>query len=222
MERIICIIIGYIIGLFQTAYLYGRINHIDIRQHGSGNAGTTNIARTLGKKAGIITYFGDTFKSVVSAVIIHLLFGKTNSNMEFLLVIYGGLGVVLGHNFPFYLKFKGGKGIAATSGVALSLLPYSWIFPVSGFLTFTLGSIFTKYVSMGSLIFVTSFLIEVIILGQYGYFGMSSNFLYEAYAIVFAITLLAYIRHIANIKRLLNGTERKIGQKKENMWIEVI
>jgi len=215
MERIICIIIGYIMGLFQTGYLYGRINHIDIRQHGSGNAGTTNITRTLGKKAGIITYFGDTLKSVVSAVVIHLVFGKSNSNIEFLLVLYGGLGVVLGHNFPFYLKFKGGKGIAATSGVALSLLPYHWVFPVLGFLTFTLGSLITKYVSMGSLIFVTSFLIEIIVLGQYGSFGASSNILFEAYAVVFAITLLAYIRHIANIKRLLNGTERKIGQKKK-------
>jgi len=215
MERIICIIIGYIMGLFQTGYLYGRINHIDIRQHGSGNAGTTNITRTLGKKAGIITYFGDTLKSVVSAVVIHLVFGKSNSNIEFLLVLYGGLGVVLGHNFPFYLKFKGGKGIAATSGVALSLLPYHWVFPVLGFLTFTLGSLITKYVSMGSLIFVTSFLIEIIVLGQYGSLGVSSNILFEAYAVVFAITLLAYIRHIANIKRLLNGTERKIGQKKK-------
>ena len=215
MERVICIIIGYVMGLFQTGYLYGKLNHIDIRQHGSGNAGTTNITRTLGKKAGIITYFGDTLKSVVSAVIIHLIFGKGNSNIEFLLILYGGLGVVLGHNFPFYLKFKGGKGIAATSGVALSLLPYNWVFPVSGFLTFTLGSLVTKYVSMGSLIFVTSFLIEIIIFGQFGYFGVSSNILYEAYAVVFAITLLAYIRHIANIKRLLNGTERKIGQKKK-------
>ena len=215
MERVICVIIGYVMGLFQTGYLYGRFHHIDIRQHGSGNAGTTNITRTLGKKAGIITYFGDTFKSVVSAVIIHLIFGKGNSNIEFLLVLYGGLGVVLGHNFPFYLKFKGGKGIAATSGVALSLLPYNWVFPVAGFLTFTIGSLATKYVSMGSLIFVTSFLIEIIIFGQYGYLGVSSNILYEAYAIVFAITLLAYIRHIANIKRLLNGTERKIGQKKK-------
>jgi len=215
MERIICIIIGYIMGLFQTGYLYGRFNHIDIRQHGSGNAGTTNITRTLGKKAGIITYIGDALKSVISAVIIHFVFGKENSNIEFLLVLYGGLGVVLGHNFPFYLKFKGGKGIAATSGVALSLLPYHWVFPVLGFLTFALGSLITKYVSMGSLIFVTSFLIEIIVLGQYGSFGVSSNILYEAYAVVFAITLLAYIRHTENIKRLLNGTERKIGQKKK-------
>lgn len=214
MERVICIVIGYIVGLFQTGYLYGKLHHIDIREHGSGNAGTTNIARTLGKKAGIITYLGDTLKSVVSAVIIHFVFGKTNTDIEFLLVLYGGLGVVLGHNFPFYLKFKGGKGIAATSGVALSLFPYNWFLTLSGLLTFSIGSLVTKYVSVGSLIFVTSFLIEIIIFGQYGYFNVSSSILYEAYTVVFIMTALAYIRHRANIKRLLNGTERKIGQKK--------
>lgn len=214
MERVICIIIGYIMGLFQTGYLYGRMNHIDIREHGSGNAGTTNIARTLGKKAGIITYLGDTFKSVISAVIIHFLFGSTYHDMELLLVIYGGLGVVLGHNFPFYLKFKGGKGIATTSGVVLSLFPYNWILTVLGLTTFVGVSLLTKYVSVGSLTFVTCFLIEFIIFGQCGYFNVTSNVLYEAYAVVFVITVLAYIRHSANIKRLLSGTERKIGQKK--------
>lgn len=217
MERVICIIIGYIMGLFQTGYLYGRLKHIDIRQHGSGNAGTTNIARTLGKKAGIITYAGDTLKSVVSAVVIHFVFGKENADIEFLLVLYGGLGVVLGHNFPFYLKFKGGKGIATTSGVVLSLSPYNWILTVLGLTTFVGISLLTKYVSVGSLTFITLFLIEFIIFGQYGYYGVSSSILYEAYAIVFGITVLGYIRHAANIKRLLNGTERKIGQKKTEL-----
>lgn len=215
MERVICLIIGYIAGLFQTGYIYGKLHHIDIREHGSGNAGTTNITRTLGKKAGIITYLGDCLKSVVSAIVIHFVFGAENSNIEFLLVLYGGLGVVLGHNFPFYLKFKGGKGIAATSGVVLSLFPYNWILTVLGALTFSGFSLLTKYVSVGSLVFITSFLIEFIIFGQAGYFGVPSAILYEAYAIVFIITALGFLRHLANIKRLFNGTERKIGQKKE-------
>lgn len=214
MERVICIIIGYAVGLFQTGYIYGRMHHLDIREHGSGNAGTTNITRVLGKKAGIITYLGDALKSVVSAVIIHFAFGADNLDIEFLLVLYGGLGVVLGHNFPFYLKFKGGKGIAATSGVALSLFPYNWVLTVLGFLTFTGVSLATKYVSVGSLVFVTGFLIEFVIFGQCGYFGVGASILYEAYAVVLFITVLAFARHRANIKRLLNGTERKIGQKK--------
>ena len=108
MERIICLVIGYLFGnIFQTGYWYGKFNHIDIREYGSGNAGTTNVMRTLGKKAGIITYLLDTFKAVFAALAVHFLFGR-NSDIEMLLFLYSGFGVVLGHNFPVYLKFKGG------------------------------------------------------------------------------------------------------------------
>ena len=119
IERIIVLIIGYFIGdLIQGGFLIGKFNKIDIRNYGSGNAGTTNVMRTLGKKAGFLTYFLDTFKAILSCIIVHFLFGK-NCDYELLLFLYSGLGVILGHNFLFYLKFKGGKGIAATSGVAL-------------------------------------------------------------------------------------------------------
>ncbi len=102
MERLICIIIGYIFGLFQTGYIYGRLHRIDIREHGSGNAGTTNAMRTLGKKAGIITYVGDMLKAVVASFIVRLIF--SNSNIDIVtLILYSGIGVVLGHNFPVYL-----------------------------------------------------------------------------------------------------------------------
>lgn len=213
--RIICVVIGYVFGLFQTGYLYGRMNHIDIRDYGSGNAGTTNAMRTLGKKAGIITYLGDCLKAVFCAVVIHFLFGKNHPDMEFLLILYGGLGVVLGHNFPFYLKFKGGKGIAATSGVALSLTTYSILFPILGILTFGGGTLITKYVSFGSLLFVTTFFIELVVLGQVNGFGLATPYLVEVYVIGAALVILAYWRHRANISRLIHGTERKIGQKKE-------
>ena len=100
MERIICLVIGYLFGnIFQTGYWYGKFNHIDIREYGSGNAGTTNVMRTLGKKAGIITYLLDTFKAVFAALAVHFLFGR-NSDIEMLLFLYSGFGVVLGHNFP--------------------------------------------------------------------------------------------------------------------------
>lgn len=217
MERVICLVIGYICGLFQTGYLYGRLNHIDIRKYGSGNAGTTNAMRTLGKKAGVITYAGDTLKAIVSAVIIYFVFGRNNPDMEFLYVLYGGLGVVLGHNFPCYLNFKGGKGIAATSGVALSLMPYNLALAVLGGATFAGVTIITKYVSLGSLTFIGLFFIEFVIFGQCGFFPVADSVLNEAYIIVFIITALAFIRHRANIMRLLHGSERKIGQKKEEM-----
>ncbi|MDD6797932.1 MAG: glycerol-3-phosphate 1-O-acyltransferase PlsY [Clostridia bacterium] len=214
MERIFCLLIGYVFGIFQTGYIYGRLNHIDIRDYGSGNAGTTNVMRTLGKKAGFITYFGDAIKAVLCIVLIHFTFGIRNPEIEFLLVLYAGLGVILGHNFPFYLKFRGGKGIATTSGVILSLLPYNWILAVLAFATFMLGTFISKYVSLGSLLMVTGFFIEFVIFGQLGMLNVLPVHLPEAYIIAFIITALAFIRHKENIKRLLSGTERKIGQKK--------
>lgn len=215
MIRLICILIGYCFGLFQTAFIYGKLNGIDIRDYGSGNSGTTNVMRTLGKKAGFITYFGDCIKAVLCTLTIHLLFSATYPDMEFLLILYGGLGVVLGHNFPFYMGFKGGKGIAATSGFILSLLPYNWLIVLIGATSFFGTMFITKYVSLASLIFVSVVLIEVVTFGQLGVFNMAPVLCYEAYAVTFVIVALAFIRHWSNIKRLMNGTERKIFQKKD-------
>ncbi|MDO5403569.1 MAG: glycerol-3-phosphate acyltransferase, partial [Eubacteriales bacterium] len=186
-----------------------------IREYGSGNAGTTNISRTLGKKYGILTYFIDALKVVLSAAILHAVFYENDIPMM-LIYLYSGLGVVIGHNFPFYLKFKGGKGIAASSGVVFSLLlfpQHCWILTVLGLLTFSLVTIITKYVSVGSLTFIGLFLIEFILWGSLGWLPLENTALYEAYAVVFAMTALAYFRHRGNILRLIHGNERKIGQK---------
>ena len=116
------LIYGYFAGaLIQAGYWMGKFNKIDIRDYGSGNAGTTNVMRTLGKKAGIATYLLDAFKAVIADILIHFLIVPHTAIPEMLLFLYCGLGIVLGHNFPFYLKFKGGKGIAASSGVVLCL-----------------------------------------------------------------------------------------------------
>ena len=218
-ERILCLVIGYMVGtILQTGYWYGKFNHIDIRNYGSGNAGTTNVMRTLGKKAGIITYFVDALKAVLAAVIVHFIFGK-NSDYEMLLFLYSGLGVVLGHNFPFYLKFKGGKGIASSSGVVLSLLLFPkncWVLSVLGLLTFAGVTYISKYVSLGSLVFIGLFFVEMVIYGICGWLPLTGSSLYEGLVITFIITALAFIRHHGNIQRLINGTERKIGQHKNN------
>ena len=218
-ERILCLVIGYMVGtILQTGYWYGKFNHIDIRNYGSGNAGTTNVMRTLGKKAGIITYFVDALKAVLAAVIVHFIFGK-NSDYEMLLFLYSGLGVVIGHNFPFYLKFKGGKGIAASSGVVLSLLLFQkncWVLSVLGLLTFAGVTYISKYVSLGSLVFIGLFFVEMVIYGICGWLPLTGSSLYEGLVITFIITALAFIRHHGNIQRLINGTERKIGQHKNN------
>lgn len=213
MERILCILIGYAFGLFQTGYLYGRLKHVDIRQYGSGNAGTTNALRVLGKKAGIITYLGDCLKAVAAGLAIRLLFGEMGAEMIKVLVLYGGLGVVLGHNYPFYLNFKGGKGIAATSGM---ILAFDWRMAVTVCILFILVAAASRYVSLASLVMMTAFMALLVIGGIKGWFGVGAPYIWEIYAIGAAMTLLAFYKHKENIVRLLHGTENKLGTKKQD------
>ena len=115
LDIFLCLFIGYIFGCFQTGYFYGKSKGIDIRNDGSGNAGTTNTLRVLGKKAGYITYLGDALKAIFAIMIVkYIIYGQLiTPSMDFhLLLAYTGFGVALGHNYPFYLNFKGGKGIA--------------------------------------------------------------------------------------------------------------
>ena len=124
MVRILCLAIGYLFGLFQTSYIYGRMHGIDIRKHGSGNAGTTNTLRVLGKKAGAIVLFCDIMKTGLAMVLVRILFKNSYGDILPLLSLYAGAGAILGHNFPFYLRFKGGKGIACTAGLIIFFHPY--------------------------------------------------------------------------------------------------
>lgn len=211
MERIICLAIGYIFGIFQTAYIYGKMNGIDIREHGSGNAGTTNALRVLGKKAGVIVLLGDVAKTVLAVVAVRLLFGRTHGDMLPLLGMYAAAGTVLGHNFPVQLKFRGGKGIACTAGLILTLGP---IVTALESVTFLLVVFLSRYVSLGSIVVVIELVISLVVLGQRGYYGMSQANLIEFYMVCAALSAMAVYRHRANIKRLLNGTENKIFQKK--------
>lgn len=206
MERVICLVIGYVFGLFQTSYIYGKLHGIDIRDYGSGNAGTTNTLRVLGRKAGILVLAGDIIKCILAVVVSGLIFDKTYPDMIYLLKIYAAAGAILGHNFPFYLRFKGGKGIAATAGMILSFHPY--FIPVAVVVFF--GIFFTThYVSLGSLILYAVFFIEMVVLGQIGIFGMTQPLLNELYIVTAVLTVMAYYKHKENIKRLLSGTERK-------------
>lgn len=206
MVRILCLVIGYCFGLIQTSYIYGRFHGVDIRQHGSGNAGTTNALRTLGVKAGIITLLGDCVKCILAVVVVRLLFGGTHSDMIALLALYAAAGTILGHNFPFYLGFHGGKGIAATAGLIISL---GWMLTLVELIVFLCAFFFTHYVSLGSLLVYVVFVIGIIVEGQTGYLNLAQGHLTEMYVLAILLALLAFWQHRENIKKLLDGSERK-------------
>ena len=209
MERIICLVIGYIFGLFQTGYIVGKLHHIDIRQQGSGNAGSTNAVRVMGWKAGLCTFAGDVLKCVLSICLTRYIYRDTAYAP--MLAMYAGVGATLGHNFPFYLKFKGGKGIAVLAGLVVATHPVLVPIPLACFL---IASILTRYVSLGSLLAATTFFMEIILYGEMGGLGMSLNYRIETYVLACVIMVLAWFRHKENIKRLIAGTENRFGSKK--------
>lgn len=209
MERIICLAIGYICGLLQTGYLVGKMNHVDIRKEGSGNAGSTNALRVMGWKAGAMTFAGDVIKCLAAVLIAQYLYRDTEYVP--LLAMYAGMGATLGHNFPFYLKFKGGKGIAVLAGLVLATGFVMVPIPLTAFL---IAVLLTRYVSLGSLLASSMFFLEVLFYGQLGGFDMAFRYRMELYVLVFLLMVLAWVRHKENIKRLLAGTENPFRSKK--------
>lgn len=214
MERIVCLIIGYVLGNFSTAYIYGRMNGIDIREYGSGNAGTTNALRVLGTKAGLIVLAGDIIKCGLAILCARLLYAQSHPDLIYILMLYAVTGAILGHNFPVVLGFRGGKGIACTAGLVLFYHPY--LIPV-GVLLFFGCFLTTHYVSLGSLLVYVGFMIEMIVLGKTGCLGALTGPQYAEILILSAfLTVMAFVRHKENIKRLLSGTERKTYLTKKN------
>lgn len=214
MERLICLVFGYAFGLIQSGYLYGKSKNMDIRQYGSGNAGSTNVLRVMGKKAGAVVFLGDFFKAVIAICLVRLIFGPRgmNSGSVDILCLYTGIGVTLGHNFPFYLKFKGGKGIACMAGIMTAM---DIRITLTCFVVFAAVVLFTRYVSLGSILVSITFFAELVIFGQMGSYAVAESHLPEFYLLGAALMCLAVWRHRANIKRLLSGTENKVGAAKK-------
>ena len=210
-ERLISILIGYVFGLFQTSYIIGKMHKTDIREHGSGNAGTTNALRTFGKKAGAMTLVGDCLKCVLAIVVVRLIFADRTAEMIPLLCIYAAAGCILGHNFPITLGFRGGKGIAATAGIIFSI---DWRLTVICLSCFILLVAVTRYVSLGSLVVSVILLVWDAVQNLRGAYGLIPGRL-EFTAVTAVITVMAFWRHRANIGRLLKGTENKVGAKKQ-------
>ena len=204
IHNIICLVIGYFCGCISSGYFVGKFHHIDIREHGSGNAGTTNVLRVLGKLPALITFVGDLAKAVMPILVIRIFLSPDN---WYLLCLYMGLGVVLGHNYPFYLGFKGGKGIAVTAAVVMSAAHP--LFIPTGILIFALIVVCTRYVSLGSLVVAWYIPANTLIMHR-----NDKGFIHMM-VISLLFTAFAYFQHRQNIVRLIHGKENKIGSKKE-------
>lgn len=204
-------IVSYLIGSINSSILMSRAMDKDIRTSGSGNAGATNMLRTYGKKMGAITLILDILKGVVCILIANTTAkAMTGGNIDAgwaALPYIAGVCVALGHNFPLYFGFKGGKGVATSLGVVLML---DWkIGLIVAVIAIGIMAI-TKYVSLGSIIggitFIAAEIIKMAVTGGF-----------RPIQLICAVILggLLVIRHHANIKRLLNGTENKLGSKKK-------
>lgn len=209
MLRILLLIIGYFIGNIETGYIFGKLNKMDIRNYGSGNAGATNTLRVLGPKAGLIVFLGDFCKSLIPCLLVRLIF-RDNVSLSYVYMLYIGLGVVLGHNFPFYLGFKGGKGVASTAGIIVAL---DIRIAAVCLAVFILIVAITRFVSLASIFVMIIFIgmSHMLVKTNYGFIDGSSPM--EFRLLIVIIGFLSIFMHRANIKRLLNGTENKIGKK---------
>lgn len=221
--RFIAIIIGYAFGLIQTGYFIGKLYKIDIREHGSGSSGATNMTRTLGKWPGVVTLIVDVIKPMGAYLLTALIFsGVDDVELYKILCLYAAIATVIGHIYPFYLGFKGGKGVATTGGMAIIFaagIPScasAWPAVIIALSVFILIVAVTKYVSLGSVCAAITLILMHLILGQSGKltFETGSIVLYEWYALLFIIVLVIVAKHGSNIKRLINGTENKLNLKK--------
>ena len=195
MKYVLVSIIAYLTGNIATAYLVSRaFGKIDIREHGSGNSGSTNVFRILGAKPAVIVFLGDVLKGTAAVLIGRYLGGSYGE-------ILAGIFVVAGHNWPIFLGGKGGKGIATTIGL---MLPIDPLMVVLILIVGIIVIITTRYASLASIVGVTIYPIAMIITQK------------PLEYIIFSLVLssVAIFKHRSNIERLLKGTESKFGQKK--------
>ena len=193
MGRVICLVMGYVFGLFQTGYLYGKMNHIDIRNYGSGNAGLTNAYRTMGAKKTLLVLLGDIAKGAAAVSIGMVLAGPVGK-------LTAGIFVILGHMFPLYFGFKGGKGVLVG---AVMLAFFDWrVFGIA-FVLFLLSVIVTKWISLGSILGAVSFPITTWV------------FYRDPVLTAMALGMAAVVvfMHRSNIGRIIRGKENKFSFK---------
>lgn len=210
-------ILAYAIGSISNAILISKfLKKEDIRTKGSGNAGATNSLRSYGIKIGLIVFALDILKPIV-AILIAWGINKHTTEQAYLPII--GFAAIVGHIYPIFFNFKGGKGAASALGFIIAT---QWILAIIGFIVFMLIVFKTKKVSLGSILTPVILLIIFIGLGasgslqNYTWMPLMQNLEWWGIAIVFGlIWLLVVYKHKANIKRLLNGTERSLGEKRK-------
>ena len=210
LPKLVCLIFGYLVGMISPAVIYARAKGIDIRSEGSGNAGTTNVLRVLGKKAGVIVFLGDVLKAAVSCMLMGLIFSDVEGLSSEMAILYTWIGVILGHCFPFYLSFKGGKGIACTFGAILIL--NHWIAIVC-FGCFLVIAFVTKTVSIASLISNLLLLVLWILFFVCGWLGNAELSFLETFILFLIQQVIVIYKHKDNIVRIINGRENKFGFK---------
>jgi glycerol-3-phosphate acyltransferase PlsY len=186
---------AYLLGAIPFGLLIARLQKgIDIRDHGSGNIGTSNVLRTLGKRAALLTLGGDLMKGYLPVLVGSLL------GVSQLWIVLAGAAAVIGHNWPIYIRFRGGKGVATSFGAALGIMPAA---AGLALLVYLLVAAIARYTSLAALVSSASLLLWVHLLK-----ASRPQVLFAAFA-----AILIYLRHRENIQRLILGTERKIGQR---------
>ena len=197
---LIIIVVAYLLGNISTSYIIGKkFAGVDIRTQGSGNAGSTNVLRTMGKKAGAMTFGGDVLKGAIAVGFARVLAHYMKAD-EATCAYIAVVAVVIGHNWPAFLGFRGGKGVATSLGSMIAINP---VLALSCFGIFLVIVAITKYVSLGAIVGISMSPIMMI-------FTKNSKGLI---ATLF-LTVSVIYTHRENIKRLLSGTERKLGEKK--------
>jgi len=203
---LLCLFSGYILGGISGGHVAGKLYHTDVREHGSGNLGATNVLRTLGIKAAIITFAVDVLKVIIPVLIVRYVLFPQYAPFSYenqLLVLYVAFGAVIGHNFPMTLNFHGGKGVAC---LAATILMFDWRMAILEIVVFVTIVAITKYVSLGSIIVSLVF---------FGWIFIVHDATLHLALIAAAFPVSVIIMHRSNIVRLLHGTENKIGSKKK-------
>lgn len=205
---IIVAVIAYLLGSVSFSVIISKkMAGFDVREKGSGNAGTTNVLRSVGKKAAIFTLLGDVLKGIIAILVAYIIGLIIKEGIDkALLIQLAGIFVILGHTFPVFFKFKGGKGIATALGV---LLMTNWNIGLICLVFALVLMALTKMVSLGSIAAAILFPVLIIFMPHTAYL-VDGN--YIIYSILIAV--LVVYNHRANVKRLLNGTENKLDFKK--------